>query len=116
MNQKQENPESKEQGMTPVNDAEKEINSGNYQNKDADSSNEKASANEGWLPPMPNEALPEPTYWPITLAFGLMLLLWGIVTSYIISLVGFVITVIALRGWIHDIRKDHQKERVEKYG
>ncbi len=116
MNQKRENPESKKQGMPPVNDTEKEEKSGIIHNKDTDSSEAKPDADDGWLPPMPDEALPEPTYWPITLAFGLMLLLWGIVTSYIISIVGFVITVIALRGWIHDIRKDHQKEQVEKYG
>ncbi len=70
---------------------------------------------EGWLPPMPREALPEPTYWPITLALGLMFLLWGIVTSTIFSAVGLVVTVVAVRGWVHDIRMDHKKQSVEEY-
>lgn len=49
------------------------------------------------------EKLPEPTFWPITLAAGLMFLFWGFTTSLIISGLGFIIVVIAIIGWIGDL-------------
>lgn len=57
----------------------------------------------GWKP-LPMEELPHPTYWPITMALGIVFMLWGIVTSFIISGVGIVLFVIALVGWIGDIQ------------
>jgi hypothetical protein len=56
----------------------------------------------GWQRPRP-ETLPQPTYWPVVLAFGVVFLLWGIVTTFIISGVGFVLTALAIYGWIGEL-------------
>lgn len=47
--------------------------------------------------------LPRPTYWPFFLAFGFTFLLWGILTTWIISVVGFITIVVSIRGWIKDL-------------
>ena len=62
----------------------------------------------GWNAPRP-EKLPEPTIWPATLALGITFLMWGLVTSFIISGVGVVLFAAALAGWIRDIRHERAK-------
>ena len=62
---------------------------------------------EGWNRPKP-EVLPEPTWWPAALALGSTLLAWGLITSFIVLLIGFVTFVIALVGWIGDIRHENK--------
>lgn len=52
------------------------------------------------------EVLPEPTYWPFFLALGLVFLGWGLLTTWLISLAGFIIFVIALTGWINILRHE----------
>ena len=52
------------------------------------------------------EVLPEPTYWPFFLAMGLAFLGWGLLTTWLISLAGFIILVIALTGWINILRHE----------
>lgn len=47
--------------------------------------------------------MPAPAFWPMVLAFGLALLLSGLVTSYIVSLVGLVIALRAVVGWWRDV-------------
>jgi hypothetical protein len=59
----------------------------------------------GWNTARP-EQLPEPSIWPATLALGITLLLWGLVTSLIITGVGGMLFVVALAGWIRDIRHE----------
>jgi hypothetical protein len=51
--------------------------------------------------------LPEPTYWPFYLAMGIMFLAWGLLTMWEFSLLGIVIMIIALIGWINILR--HEK-------
>jgi hypothetical protein len=62
------------------------------------------------LPPEWNVArpkkLPEPSIWPATLALGITLLVWGLVTSLIITGVGGILFAVALAGWIRDIRHE----------
>ena len=53
--------------------------------------------------------LPEPTIWPVTLAVGITCLVWGLVTSLIITGVGFVLFAFALNGWIQEIRHERNK-------
>jgi hypothetical protein len=60
----------------------------------------------GWQP-VEREPLPRPTYWPAALAFGITLLCWGILTSWIISIAGGIILAIALAGWIGELRHGH---------
>ncbi len=47
--------------------------------------------------------LPEPTYWPFFLAFGTTFLLWGILSSWLISAIGFIVFIIGLGGWMSDL-------------
>lgn len=56
-----------------------------------------------WTDSARPQTLPKPTYWPFFLAFGFAFLLWGIVTTWIISVVGFVVIVISISGWIKDL-------------
>ncbi len=46
------------------------------------------------------EIIPAPTYAPVGLALGAVLLLWGLLTSFIVAIVGLVIFVVALASWI----------------
>ena len=56
------------------------------------------------------EHLPPPTYWPFFTAFGVVLMFWGILTSWIISGIGLVLFGIALAGWIVEIYRELPKE------
>ena len=49
------------------------------------------------------EELPKPTIWPLTLAFGVVFLFWGFVTSLVITITGIVIIAVAVTGWISDM-------------
>ncbi len=51
--------------------------------------------------------IPEPTYTPVFMALGMVCLLWGIVTTPLISLVGAVLFVISIVGWIGKLRHEH---------
>jgi Flp pilus assembly protein TadB len=51
--------------------------------------------------------IPAPTYWPAVLAFGITLIFWGIVTSWIISGVGVIVFAVAIAGWIGDLLHGH---------
>jgi hypothetical protein len=62
----------------------------------------------GWNIPQP-EILPEPSIWPATLALAITLLVWGLVTSLIITGVGILLFAVALAGWIRDIRHERTK-------
>ncbi len=61
--------------------------------------------NEDEYPPQPSdpEIIPDSTYWPLALAFGITFLLWGFLTSLIVSGVGFVFMIISLAGWIQEL-------------
>ena len=59
------------------------------------------------LKPASPEELPEPTYWPFYLAMGIMFLAWGLLTMWEFSLLGLIIMIIALVGWINILR--HEK-------
>lgn len=68
----------------------------------------KASENKeanGWTKALP-EKLPEPTYWPFFLAMGLAFIFWGILTSWIIILVGLFLFIVSLAGWINILRHE----------
>jgi len=47
--------------------------------------------------------LPESSIWPVVLAGGLSLVLFGVVTSLSFSVVGVVLIVAALKGWMGDL-------------
>jgi hypothetical protein len=56
--------------------------------------------------------MPSPTYWPMVLAFGLMLLFAGVLTHYSIGVVGLLITGRAARGWWRDVIPHERHELV----
>jgi len=47
--------------------------------------------------------LPAPTPWPMVLAFGLNLMITGMVTHWVISLLGLVLTLRSMVGWFFDM-------------
>jgi len=55
-----------------------------------------------WAAPQP-EVIPQPTYTPVGVAFGMVFLVWGLLTSPIVSVVGLIIFVASLAGWIGGI-------------
>jgi hypothetical protein len=56
----------------------------------------------GWSRPKP-EHIPRPTYWPAVMAVGVTFMFWGVVTSFAVSVVGLLLFIIALAGWIGDM-------------
>jgi hypothetical protein len=56
--------------------------------------------------------LPTPTSWPIVLSLGITLLLAGLVTSWIISLLGVVLIVPSTVGWFRQVLPHEQHEAV----
>jgi hypothetical protein len=61
----------------------------------------------GWSQPQP-EKLPEPTAWPCALALAVTLILWGLVSSLIITGIGLALFIAALAGWVADIRHERK--------
>ncbi len=56
----------------------------------------------GWFS-LPLEILPNPTYWPVVLGLGLVFGVFGLVTNFIFSLVGIVLFILGIAGWIGDM-------------
>jgi hypothetical protein len=61
-----------------------------------------------WEKATPQE-LPEPTYWPFFLALSVVLVGWGLLTIWLMSVVGAVGMGISLAGWINDLRYERRK-------
>src|SRR5271169_1011551 len=56
--------------------------------------------------------LPAPTAWPIVLAFGITLLLAGLLTSASVSILGAILAVTASVGWFRDVLPLEKEETV----
>lgn len=61
----------------------------------------------GWHE-LPEEHLPRPTYFPAGLAMGVAFLFWGLISSWVVFLVGLLLFAAALAGWITEIRHEHR--------
>jgi hypothetical protein len=57
-------------------------------------------------------SLPAPTAWPIVLAFGVTLLLAGLVTTASVSILGAILLVTASVGWFRDVLPQEKEETV----
>ncbi len=59
--------------------------------------------------------LPAPSFWPMVFSFGLTLLLAGLVTHWVVSVVGLVIAFQAALGWWHNVipREEHEEVPVD---
>ena len=55
------------------------------------------------------EPLPDPTYWPAVLALGVVFLAWGLITGYLLSIVGLLLGILAVAGWIGDLRHEQRE-------
>ena len=58
--------------------------------------------------PVPQD-IPKPTFWPAVAAFAVVVLLFGFLTSWVISLVGLVGFSTALFYWIGELGGDHEQ-------
>ena len=56
------------------------------------------------------EILPGPTCMPFVLAFSVMLLGWGLLSTWIISAAGLVGICISLYGWIKELLHEQRDE------
>ncbi|HTD45678.1 MAG TPA: hypothetical protein VK881_00250 [bacterium] len=61
-----------------------------------------APSRAGWSPAKP-EKLPRRTLWPAVAALGIVLVMWGVVTAYLIAAVGVVLLGMAALGWTGEL-------------
>ena len=59
--------------------------------------------------PLPPERLPRPTYFPAGMAMGAAFIFWGIITSWLILLVGAGLFTFNLGGWIAEILHERKQ-------
>jgi hypothetical protein len=59
--------------------------------------------------PLPAEHLPRPTYFPAGLGMGIAFLFWGLITSWVIIVVGLALFAASLAGWITEIRYERKR-------
>jgi hypothetical protein len=63
------------------------------------------SDHSDWSVPKPAH-IPRPTWWPAAMALAITFLLWGTVTSLVVVAVGLALFVVALGGWIREMRHE----------
>jgi hypothetical protein len=61
-----------------------------------------ARSRDGWNVPKP-ERIPEPTFWPAALALGIVFVCFGLLTSYLFSLVGAGLMALSITRWIGEL-------------
>ena len=54
------------------------------------------------------EELPGPSFWPILLALGVTMSMIGVITKLVVVIIGLVIVVGSLGGWIRDARSEYR--------
>ena len=61
----------------------------------------------GTLPPASEEIhLPDPAYTPVVLAFGIMLVVVGVVLTWVIVAIGLIVVAVSLTRWIRQAREE----------
>jgi len=51
--------------------------------------------------------LPPPTIWPVTVASGVALAGFGLVTLEVVSIVGLLVMFWGINGWVQELRHEH---------
>jgi hypothetical protein len=69
---------------------------------------DRAARDRGWSRPKP-EKIPSPTYWPAVFAFGLMFIMWGVISNIYLLCFGFIVAVIGLVYWVLDLRHEYSE-------
>jgi hypothetical protein len=67
----------------------------------ADETNGQALA-----PPSEEIHLPEPAYTPVVLAFGITVIVIGVVLTWVMVAIGVIISLIAITRWIRQTREE----------
>lgn len=67
----------------------------------------QVSVKDQWTKPRA-QVIPRPTYAPAVTAIAVICLLWGLVTTFLISLLGLILLVAGLAYWIGELR--HERE------
>jgi hypothetical protein len=65
-------------------------------------------------PPAEHVHLPEPSYLPVAVAFGVTLALVGLVVTWVMLAIGVVITVVAVLRWVRETREDIAELPIER--
>jgi hypothetical protein len=53
------------------------------------------------------EKLPSPTYTPAVVAVAIMLIAWGAVTTLALVMLGVLLLIVGVWGWMAEIRREH---------
>jgi hypothetical protein len=61
----------------------------------------------GWERLAP-EPLPRPTFFPSGVAMGTTFMFWGLITSWVILVVGIGLFAASLAGWIYEILRERK--------
>ena len=72
------------------------------QPRDAMPTPHEAALQPGWSRPLPT-TLPRPTYWPAVFGLGIAFVGWGLATHYFVSMVGLLLVLLGVIGWIVDL-------------
>jgi hypothetical protein len=59
----------------------------------------------GWEP-LPHERLPRPNFFPAGVAMGTTFIFWGLITSWVILVVGIGLFAASLAGWIYEMLRE----------
>ena len=62
--------------------------------------------NGALAPPSEEIHLPEPAYTPVVLAFGITVVVVGVVLTWVMVVIGLIITLVALFRWIRQTREE----------
>jgi hypothetical protein len=62
----------------------------------------------GWEP-LAHDRLPRPTFFPAGLAMGITFILWGLITSWVVLVVGIGLFAASLAGWIYEILRERSR-------
>jgi hypothetical protein len=58
--------------------------------------------------------MPLPSYWPILLAFSLLLMAAGVIFTLILTAIGFIGLLVCIAGWTIQNRKPHIHLEIEQ--
>jgi hypothetical protein len=75
---------------------------------------DELAGRQGWTVAKP-EILPRRrTPWPAAAAFGIVLIFFGVVTAWLVAIVGVVLLGVAVAGWIGEMRYDLGGDRHDR--
>jgi hypothetical protein len=64
------------------------------------------TTNGALAPPSEEIHLPDPAYTPVVLAFGITVIVVGVVLMWVLIVIGAIIALVALTRWIRQVRDE----------